>query len=225
EVLPTAMQHHRDLRIPQDREERRQVRQGRGVQDRAGVVGRHLDDAERRPVGSLPDELGVQGEPAGGTRLVGKGGQLAVGGQELGSGRHGAPQLPGSPSPTQPATSGAGAVPRAGPSARLTRDLPATAGTMADGNVEDFRRELRAWLEAHVPDHLRPENAARLPDAERLAGLRAWQKTLAGERLVGIHWPREYGGRDAGIPEQIAYVEEMARARAPEVIGNLGMGI
>jgi len=96
---------------------------------------------------------------------------------------------------------------------------------MADGNVEDFRRELRAWLEAHVPDHLRPENAARLPDAERLAGLRAWQKTLAGKRLVGIHWPREYGGRDAGIPEQIAYVEEMARARAPEVIGNLGMGI
>ena len=33
------------------------------------------------------------------------------------------------------------------------------------------------------------------------------------------------GGRDAGIPEQLAYVEEMARAHAPEVIGNLGIGI
>jgi alkylation response protein AidB-like acyl-CoA dehydrogenase len=96
---------------------------------------------------------------------------------------------------------------------------------MPDGNMEAFRRELRAWLEAHVPDRLRPENAARLPEAERLRGLRAWQKTLAEARWVGIHWPSEYGGRDAGIPEQIAYVEEMARVRAPEVIGNLGIGI
>ncbi|HJW69035.1 MAG TPA: acyl-CoA dehydrogenase family protein, partial [Candidatus Binatia bacterium] len=48
---------------------------------------------------------------------------------------------------------------------------------------------------------------------------------LAEARWVGIHWPREFGGRDAGIPEQIAYVEEMARVRAPEVIGNLGIGI
>jgi alkylation response protein AidB-like acyl-CoA dehydrogenase len=96
---------------------------------------------------------------------------------------------------------------------------------MADGNVEAFRRELRTWLEAHVPDRLRPENAARLPEAERHRGLRAWQKTLAEARWVGIHWPSEYGGRDAGIPEQIAYVEEMARVRAPDVIGNLGIGI
>jgi len=96
---------------------------------------------------------------------------------------------------------------------------------MADGNVDTFRSELRTWLEAHVPDRLRPENAARLPEAERLHGLRAWQKTLAEAHLVGIHWPREFGGRDAGIPEQLAYVEEMARVRAPDVIGNLGIGI
>jgi len=96
---------------------------------------------------------------------------------------------------------------------------------MADGNVDAFRSELRTWLEAHVPDHLRPENASRLPEPERLRGLRAWQKTLSEARLVGIHWPREFGGRDAGIPEQLAYVEEMARVRAPDVIGNLGIGI
>jgi alkylation response protein AidB-like acyl-CoA dehydrogenase len=96
---------------------------------------------------------------------------------------------------------------------------------MADANVDAFRSELCTWLETHVPDHLRPENAARLPEAERLSGLRAWQKSLAEARLVGIHWPREFGGRDAGIPEQLAYVEEMARVRAPDVIGNLGIGI
>jgi alkylation response protein AidB-like acyl-CoA dehydrogenase len=96
---------------------------------------------------------------------------------------------------------------------------------MEEESVDAFRRELRAWLEANVPEHLRPENAARLPETERVFELRAWQRRLAEARWVGIHWPREYGGRDAGIPAQLAYVEEMARARAPEVIGSLGIGI
>ena len=96
---------------------------------------------------------------------------------------------------------------------------------MATEALESFRAELRAWLEANVPDELRPENAARLSDDERVRRLRAWQRTLAEARWIGITWPREYGGRDAGIAEQIVYVEEMARARAPEVIGTLGIGI
>jgi alkylation response protein AidB-like acyl-CoA dehydrogenase len=96
---------------------------------------------------------------------------------------------------------------------------------MTGQTVDAFRQELHAWLDANVPDRLRPENAARLPDEERISSLRAWQKRLAEARWVGIHWPRDLGGRDAGIPEQIAYVEEMARVRAPEVIGNLGIGI
>jgi alkylation response protein AidB-like acyl-CoA dehydrogenase len=91
--------------------------------------------------------------------------------------------------------------------------------------VDAFRKELRTWLEAHVPADLRRENASRLPEAERVRRLRAWQAELAAARWVGITWPREYGGRDAGIPEQVAYVEEMARAHAPEIIGNLGIGI
>ena len=96
---------------------------------------------------------------------------------------------------------------------------------MGQTELEAFRGELRSWLERNVPHDLRPENAARLPDEERLGRLRAWQHKLADARWVGITWPRAYGGRDAGIPEQIAYVEEMARARAPQTIGNLGIGI
>jgi alkylation response protein AidB-like acyl-CoA dehydrogenase len=96
---------------------------------------------------------------------------------------------------------------------------------MADASLEAFRAELRTWLAEHVPDELRPENAGRLGDEERVRGLRAWQRKLAEARWVGITWPKEYGGRDASIPEQIVHVEEMARARAPEIIGNLGIGI
>ncbi|MFN8543731.1 MAG: acyl-CoA dehydrogenase family protein [Candidatus Binatia bacterium] len=96
---------------------------------------------------------------------------------------------------------------------------------MADETLAAFRRELRSWLEQHVPDDLRPEHATKLAESDRVRRLRAWQKTLAQSRWVGITWPREYGGRDAGILEQIAHVEEMARASAPETIGNLGIGI
>jgi alkylation response protein AidB-like acyl-CoA dehydrogenase len=92
-------------------------------------------------------------------------------------------------------------------------------------HVDAFRAELRTWLERHVPRDLSPDAAAALPEPERVRRLRAWQATLARDRWVGITWPVEYGGRDAGIPEQIAYVEEMARAQAPETIGNLGIGI
>jgi alkylation response protein AidB-like acyl-CoA dehydrogenase len=92
-------------------------------------------------------------------------------------------------------------------------------------SLESFRSELRTWLEANVPRDLTPEHVAGLPDAERVARLRAWQRRLADARWVGITWPRDYGGRAAGIAEQIVYVEEMARARAPEIIGNLGIGI
>src|SRR5690242_18054792 len=96
---------------------------------------------------------------------------------------------------------------------------------MATTDLEAFRSELRAWLARNVPDQLRPEHAATLSEDERVRRLRRWQRTLADARWVGITWPSEYGGRGAGIAEQIVYVEEMARARAPEVIGNLGIGI
>lgn len=96
---------------------------------------------------------------------------------------------------------------------------------MTAQDTEAFRRELRSWLAANIPDELRPEHAAQLPEAERVTRLRAWQARLAAARWVGITWPPEYGGRGASIPEQIAYTEEMARAEAPEVIGSLGIGI
>jgi alkylation response protein AidB-like acyl-CoA dehydrogenase len=96
---------------------------------------------------------------------------------------------------------------------------------MSDQDLEAFRRELRSWLADNIPDDLRLELAAQLPEAERIRRLRAWQAQLAAARWVGITWPVEYGGRAASIPEQIAYTEEMARAEAPQVVGSLGIGI
>ncbi len=92
--------------------------------------------------------------------------------------------------------------------------------------AEAFRAELRAWLAANVP----PEFAAGEPPEfatldEEFAFLRAWQGRLARDRWVGVHWPEEYGGRGAGVEENYLFQEEMARARAPEVINRIGVNL
>src|SRR5262245_12276934 len=96
---------------------------------------------------------------------------------------------------------------------------------MTTETVPEFRAELRRWLAEHLTDDLRRERVAMLPEKDRIATLRKWQATLAADRWVAITWPSEYGGRGASIAEQIAYVEEMSRADAPEIINNLGIGI
>src|SRR6516162_2199864 len=92
-------------------------------------------------------------------------------------------------------------------------------------SIDAFRSELRSWIAAHLTPDLLPESLGHLSDDERIRRLRAWQAKLASGRWVGITWPRAYGGREATIPEQIAYTEEMTLAQAPPAVGSLGIGI
>ena len=92
-------------------------------------------------------------------------------------------------------------------------------------HTHDFREELRAWLSANLDPSLSSDALAAMADDERMALLRSWQARMATDRWVGITWPRAYGGRDASIAEQIAYVEEMTRAGAPPAVNSLGIGI
>ncbi|MGH9759313.1 MAG: acyl-CoA dehydrogenase family protein, partial [Blastocatellia bacterium] len=89
-----------------------------------------------------------------------------------------------------------------------------------------FRDEFRAWLKTNIPAEwsgmdLREPESAR----ERFAFLRAWQKKMADARWVGIHWPKEYGGRGASIIQQTIFIEEMARAQAPPLVNVLGLSL
>ena len=86
---------------------------------------------------------------------------------------------------------------------------------------EAFRAELRAWLAANAPAD--PGEHASL--AHEVAFLRRWQRTLSEAGWVGIHWPREYGGRGASVIENYLFQEEMAAARAPEIIGRIGVNL
>ena len=92
--------------------------------------------------------------------------------------------------------------------------------------AEAFRAELRAWLVAHTPGgygHGDAQHHASLDDEFEFH--RAWQARLAADRWVGVHWPREYGGRGVGPEENYLLQEEMAQARAPEVINRIGVNL
>jgi alkylation response protein AidB-like acyl-CoA dehydrogenase len=85
---------------------------------------------------------------------------------------------------------------------------------------EAFRAELRAWLAEHLPREQPPED-----ETARREWQRRWQRTLASGGWVGIQWPREHGGRGATLEQQIVFTEEMARARAPEILDAVAVNI
>lgn len=88
---------------------------------------------------------------------------------------------------------------------------------------EQFRAALRAWLAANIPAGWDDEDFPTLADEVRF--LVEWQRRLAAGGWVGVHWPREYGGRGATTTENYLLQEELARARAPEVIGRIGVNL
>jgi alkylation response protein AidB-like acyl-CoA dehydrogenase len=86
-----------------------------------------------------------------------------------------------------------------------------------------FRSELRAWLAAHKPARQErvPHDDASL--ADEFAFLRAWQRALFDAGYVGLLWPPEYGGLGAPPVRQAILGEELARARAPQLLNRVGL--
>jgi alkylation response protein AidB-like acyl-CoA dehydrogenase len=90
-----------------------------------------------------------------------------------------------------------------------------------------FREEVRSWLEDNL--------AGEFADARGLGGpgrehegheLRvAWERRLGAAGWTCLGWPKEYGGRDAPLADQIAFHEEYARANAPARVGHIGEGL
>jgi alkylation response protein AidB-like acyl-CoA dehydrogenase len=91
---------------------------------------------------------------------------------------------------------------------------------------QQFRAEVRAWLRANLPWEYGVGLPPRTDDlAEQVRQGCAWQAQLAGARLVGVTWPVAYGGRGAGPLEHYIVQEELARARAPELVGRIGVNL
>jgi alkylation response protein AidB-like acyl-CoA dehydrogenase len=91
-----------------------------------------------------------------------------------------------------------------------------------------FRDEFRRWLEQNLPEELKVDDAQDqrvAPDRDVLAKRIAWQKKMHAAGWVGISWPKEHGGRGAGIMQQTIYNEEYARARAPVLPGMSALNL
>ena len=89
--------------------------------------------------------------------------------------------------------------------------------------AEQFRKELRLWLTANLPDEI--ITATRHPgaDDDAFERLRAWNARVADAGWAAVAWPEAYGGRGASILEQLVCVEETTRARVPNPLNIIGI--
>jgi len=88
---------------------------------------------------------------------------------------------------------------------------------------EELRRQVRAWLARHLPQRERQNRSVEYGDLARLPAAKAWQRRLHEAGYVAMGWPRDYGGRGADVLEQTIVEDELVRARAPGLIGLLGV--
>ena len=89
-----------------------------------------------------------------------------------------------------------------------------------------LRAELRRWLGEHLPWEYGVGLPPRFADLdEEVAFGRRWQRDLAAAGWMAVTWPTAYGGRDLGPAEHFVVQEELARARAPELVGRIGVNL
>ena len=89
---------------------------------------------------------------------------------------------------------------------------------------EDFRAELRSWLDANLATEMRqPGYWADKSDDEQFGIRRDWEAGKAAAGFCGIQWPTEYGGRGGTPTMKAIYDEELAKANAPRSANGLGL--
>lgn len=78
-----------------------------------------------------------------------------------------------------------------------------------------FRQEVRAFLDANLPDPVPEDDPAFLAE---------WNRKVREKRWIGFNWPVEYGGGGGDLMRQFILKEEMAARRAP-ALGTDFMGL
>lgn len=89
--------------------------------------------------------------------------------------------------------------------------------------AEAFRAEVRSWLDGALAPRFAALTGVLDHTPEQLAVHREWQTLVAQAGYAAIAWPERYGGRDAGLLEQVVLAEEFDRAGAPMHLNTLGI--
>ncbi|MCD0453635.1 acyl-CoA dehydrogenase family protein [Actinocorallia sp. API 0066] len=93
--------------------------------------------------------------------------------------------------------------------------------------MDAFRAEARDFLTTSLEGEFRAARGLGGPGREH----EGFDVRLAWERHLGAHgwtclgWPKEHGGRDASLEQQVVFFEEYARAHAPHRLGHIGEGL
>src|SRR5256885_16702689 len=89
--------------------------------------------------------------------------------------------------------------------------------------AEQFRDEVRGWLEANRPDELSGIDEERAAFGN-VPGIEAWTKKLQDAGFMCVSWPKEFGGRGFSRPEGARLNEGVAPARRPPGFPRRGGG-
>jgi len=80
--------------------------------------------------------------------------------------------------------------------------------------AEEFRHEIRTWLEDHLPAGWFDPGFEMTPD-QKQAFNDSWPTTLFEGGWICATWPVEYGGKALSTIQGVVLAEEFARAKAP----------
>jgi alkylation response protein AidB-like acyl-CoA dehydrogenase len=88
---------------------------------------------------------------------------------------------------------------------------------------EALRLRVRRWIKDNLPQRERDGEPLEYGNPKRVEQLKAWQRKLYAAGYVAMGWPKEYGGHGADVLHQTIVNEELLLARAPSLIGLMGI--
>jgi alkylation response protein AidB-like acyl-CoA dehydrogenase len=92
---------------------------------------------------------------------------------------------------------------------------------------EAFRAEARQWLATSLSGEFASLVGRGGPGDEHevFEPRLAWERKMGRDGWTCLSWPREHGGRGASLAQQVIFLEEYSRARAPGRVGHIGEGL
>ncbi|MAE94466.1 MAG: acyl-CoA dehydrogenase [Deltaproteobacteria bacterium] len=88
---------------------------------------------------------------------------------------------------------------------------------MSSASIDEFKQEVRGWIEEKLPADLRVGNRRDLPKES----LGRWIKALVSRGWIAPQWPKEYGGGGLDRKQAAALMRELKAVRAP-IVSSFG---